>query len=90
MPTPSDPYEIPEFVRRKHPEMPAVMQALRQHSSGEEVTATCVTCGGTLTVTGIPELGVLEVRCANGCTLYRQRTEPARPAGDDDRKPRTS
>ncbi len=72
----ADRYEVPEFIRNKHPEMPSVLLALKQHSRNEEITATCFKCGEPLTVTDLADVGVLVVQCATGCTVYRQRTSP--------------
>ncbi len=80
MSTGEGPPEVPDFIRKKHPEMPAVVLAIHQHDASEEVSATCYKCKAVLRVTDLREFGVLEVECGNGCTRYRQRTPPADPS----------
>jgi len=65
--------DIPPLLLRKHPELAAVGEALRQWGTGEQVTARCAKCGMALVVEEVPETGTLVVRCPNGDTYFRAK-----------------
>lgn len=65
--------EIPEPIRKKHPELAAVGEALAQWRRGEPITARCITCGRILEVTEVQATGTTVVLCPEGHTSYRSK-----------------
>ncbi|MCC6613347.1 MAG: hypothetical protein IT320_07695 [Anaerolineae bacterium] len=64
--------QIPEPLWRRHPELPAVFQALQEFESGADITARCYKCDALLSVQHFEPIRTIWVKCPNGCTVYRE------------------
>lgn len=62
---------IPPALLKRHPEFPAILDAVEQHRQGRPVTSTCVKCRNPLIVTEVPQAGALHVTCPCGHIKYR-------------------
>jgi hypothetical protein len=65
--------EIPAAILMKHPELSSVAQALDEHRRGAPITAACMKCGHTLSVSVVAVTGATVVACPEGHTSYRSK-----------------